>query len=470
MLRNLRNSCKLFAILWVLARHDALFFLKGARAGWIAAPLRLARKRGVRREGERLARAFEALGPSFIKLGQALSTRADLVGEVFARDLAGLRDNLSPFPAEKARRAVEAALGAPIGELYASFEDQPAAAASIAQVHFATLADGREVAVKILRPGIAEAFARDLAFFFWIAERIERRWPETRRMRLPDMARTLEAAVAMELDLRYEAAAAAELRENLKDDPEIYVPEMHWRYVARSVLTMERVRGVPIDRVDLLRADDHDLARIVARASASLFKQVFRDGFFHADPHPGNLFVLPDGRIAVVDFGIMGRLELKHRLFLADILRGLLTGDYARVARAHFEEGIVPPHHSEGQFALACRAIAMPILGKPLGEISLAALLGQLFQVARQFDMELQPQFLLLQKTMMLAEGVGRALHPETNMWKLAEPFIREWAEEHLSRRAALKYAAIEAGERLRRLPATLRRLDAALARLAGEG
>jgi ubiquinone biosynthesis protein len=284
------------------------------------------------------------------------------------------------------------------------------------------------------------------------------------------MVRTLTNAVTLELDLRYEAAAAEELRQNMKDERGVFIPAIDWNRTAERVLTLERVHGVPVSDVETLRREGYDFHRIVQSAATLFFTQVFRDGVFHADPHPGNVFILPDHTIALVDFGIIGRLERKDRLFLAEVLRGFLFGDYARVAEVHFERGIVPPHQSREQFAQACRAIAGPIVNRPLHEISIARLLAQLFSVAERFEMQLQPQLLLLQKTMMLTEGVGRMLLPETNMWKLAEPFITEWAEKNLSLRAELRYAARQTAERLRRLPELMDRLEKALDSVGREG
>ena len=384
-----------------------------------------------------------------------------------ARDLAHLRDNLPAFPTDQARMIVERALGQPVSTLFSTFEEMPVAAASIAQVHFATRHDGSKVAVKIVRPGIEKAFERDISLFYWLAEQAERRLPSTRRMQPREMIRTLTESVAYELDLRYEAAAAVELKENTKDDDGFYVPEIHWSLTAKEVLTMERIEGIAVHEIDQLREEGYDFDRIATHAATIFFKQVFRDGFFHADPHPGNVFVLPDNRIAVVDFGIMGRLGMKDRIFLAEVLRGFLLEDYAAVARVHMEAGIVPAHKSPEHFALACRAIARPIIDKPLHEISVARLLGQLFSVAETFEMRLQPQFLLLQKTMMLTEGFGRRFKPDMNIWKLAEPMIITWAEEHLGARAQLRMAAQETANRLKRLPDLLEKTEAAMSRLA---
>ena len=454
----------LLTICWVLARCDALFLLErlGINGRWLRA-LRLVRKRssgGTLRPGERLAVAFRQLGPSFIKLGQVFSTRADLIGEDIAQDLAGLRDNVEPFASALAIRMVEQSLGAPLSTLFASFDAEPVAAASVAQVHFAVLPDGKKVAVKILRPGVAERFKKDLALFSWLAGVIERRLPHTRRMKPREMVRTLKESFEFELNLTYEAAAAVELKENTKDDAGFYVPEVYWDYTAHNVLTLERIEGICIADIPALLQAGHDVDQLVQYSANAMFSQVFRDGYFHADLHPGNIFVLADGRLAVVDFGIMGRLDRKNRLFLAQVLRGFLIGDFALVARLHVEYGIVPSYKSEEYFALACRAIAGRVLGKPLADISVAQLLGQLFQMSEDFEMQLQPQFLLLQKTLMLAEGVGRMLNSGINMWQLSTPLIEQWGKKHLSRRAFMRYAMEDALHEVKRLPLILSQLE----------
>jgi ubiquinone biosynthesis protein len=460
MLRNLRYSIRLFGIGWVLARHDALFGLEavGAPSILLWTCRRVARRSNERR-GVRLAHALQSLGPSFIKAGQALSTRADLVGEDIAADLAILQDRVPPFPAAAAKAMVEEQLGAPISELFAQFEEVAHAAASIAQVHFATTPDGRDVAVKILRPGVEEAFQRDLDLMFWMARLAERRLPRYRRLKPVQVVETFATTIHIELDLRLEAAAAEELRANSKTDPNFYVPMVDWARTARRVLTTERIRGISAGDHAALIAAGIDLNGIMEKAANAFFNQVFRDGFFHADMHPGNLFVLPDGRLAPVDFGIMGRISHTDQLTLAQILHGFLKGDYMTVARVHRDAGWIPAHVSVEQFAQAAMAVGQPIMGKALNEISVGKLLGQLIAIANTFEMETQPHLLLLQKTMMTAEGVGRGLNPNINMWKLSEPLIQQWAQEHLSAPARAKLFAKEAANTLRDAPRVLREL-----------
>ncbi len=454
MLRSLRNSARLIRIAIILARNDVLFFWSSENAG----------------KGKRLARALEQMGPTFIKLGQAFSTRADLIGQDVALELAGLQDRLPPFPAGTARSIIARQLGKPVDEIFATFENKAAAAASIAQVHFATLKDGREVAVKILRPHIEEAFARDIRLFYWLAD-IAQYWkPEWHRLKLREVVKTFEEMIRFELDLRFEASAAVELKNNLKHDTGFYVPEVYWDYTAARVLTLERIRGIPISDVAALRGAGHDPAKLVDLAAVGFFTQVFRDGFFHADLHPGNLFVLPNGWIAAVDFGIMGRLDKKTRMYLAQILHDFLKEDYYSLAKVHFDVGLVPAHKSVENFALALMAIAKPIIGRRLNEISVAKLLGQLFATAEAFEMEVQPHLLLLQKNMMITEGVGRMLNPQVNMWQVAEPLIEDWARENLGAAAQLKDHARETIALVKGLPGLLRDAEMVLSRVSGGG
>jgi len=473
LLRAGRNLARLSQIALTLARHDALFPLEGvAGMAPILALARLARRRAPvpMRPGERLATALQALGPSFIKLGQALSTRADLVGEDIATDLSALQDRLPPFPSEEARATIAAELNAPVEGLFESFEDAPVAAASIAQVHLATTSEGRLVAVKVLRPGIKAAFTRDLDLFLWIADLVERTQPFLRRLKPTAVVNTFAETVWLEMDLRSEAAAASELRHNLEGDPDFRVPEVDWRRTSRQVMTSERVSGIPIDERERLIAAGHEPRAILEKAANAFFKQVFRDGFFHADLHPGNLFVAEDGAIVAVDFGIMGRLDRKTRFYLADMLLGFLTGDYRRVAEVHFDAGYVPRGQSLEAFAQACRSIGEPILERPLHEISLARLLAQLFEVTERFEMETQPQLLLLQKTMLVAEGVGRRLDPTVNMWTLARPLIEEWMRENRGLEARTADAITGAARLLERIPSLVHNLEHVVGMLVTEG
>ncbi|HJS31203.1 MAG TPA: 2-polyprenylphenol 6-hydroxylase [Alphaproteobacteria bacterium] len=476
MVRALRNLGRVTHIALTLARHDALIGVErlGLPRVCLAA---LSRLRGTglpARPGERLAAALTELGPSFVKLGQALSTRADLVGEDVAADLSELQDKLAPFPSEAARATIVAELGRPLESLFESFDDRAVAAASIAQVHFATArdADGRprEVAIKVLRPDIEALFQRDLDLIAWLAELAERYAPSLNRLKPVEVARTVAETVRLEMDLRLEAAAASELAENFKGDADFRVPAVDWSRTSRRVLTLARIAGIPIDERQRLVAAGHDPDDIVAKAARAFFNQVFRDGFFHADMHPGNLFVAEDGALVAVDFGIMGRLDRSTRNYLADMLLGFLNGDYKSVAEVHFRAGFVPASQSVGAFMQACRAIAEPILGRPLNEISLARLLAQLFQVTKTFQMETQPQLLLLQKSMLVCEGVGRKLNPDVNMWSLARPLIETWMHETRGVEARTRVAAADALARIEELPGFVANVEKAAAMLAEGG
>jgi len=396
------------------------------------------------------------MGPSFIKAGQALSTRADLIGADIAEGLITLQDRLPAFDGAIAKEIIEEELGDTIDNLFTWFEHDATAAASIAQVHFATTKEGKDVAVKVLRPHIEEAFARDISLLYWIAFKVARRLP---RLKPVEVVKTFEDTIRVELDLRFEAAAAEELKQNTRNDPEFYVVEVDWVRTAKRVLTTERIRGFHASDKAGMEAAGIDTTKITEKAATAFFNQVFRDGFFHADMHPGNLFVLPDGRLAPVDFGIMGRIDHENQLILAEILYGFLKGDYERVARVHHDAGWIPPHVSVELFAQACRAVGQPMFGKALNEISVGALLGQLIHVAQMFEMETQPHLILLQKTMMTAEGVGRGLNPGVNMWQLAEPLITDWAHQNFSPRAKLKNLACEALEVLQEAPRVLKEL-----------
>jgi ubiquinone biosynthesis protein len=467
MLRSIRYSGRLTRMVWIMARNDAVFGLTSLTISpLLRFPLWLITKRRRHlRPGQRLSRALQALGPSFIKLGQALSTRADLVGDSIAADLAELQDSLPPFSSAIARATVEEQLGGPIDQFFQSFDDTAIATASIAQVHFAVTIASKEVAVKILRPRVEQAFQRDCDLFLWLAKLVERRLPRTRRLKPVAVIETFAATVQLETDLRFEAAAADELRENSKDDPNFYVPSIEWDLTARRVLTLERIIGFSAGDIDGMKAAGIDLNATMEKAARAFFNQVFRDGFFHADMHPGNLFVLPDGRLAPVDFGIMGRIDHASQLVLAEILWGFMKGDYMRVAQLHRQAGYIPRHVSLELFAQACRAVGAPIMGKALHEISVGKLLGQLLAIAQMFEMEAQPHLFLLQKTMVTAEGVGRLLNPNINMWKISEPLIKQWANDNLSPKARIKTFVAEAHEVLRDTPRMMLALKALVER-----
>ncbi|MCI5049781.1 MAG: 2-polyprenylphenol 6-hydroxylase [Rickettsiales bacterium] len=473
MWRGIKHSARLFRIGLTLARHDALFCFEELQVSPIitkSCSLLAKRSSSKLRPGERLATALEELGPTFIKLGQALSTRPDLVGEAIARDLTHLQDDIPPFDTAKARATIEETLEQSVEGLFESFDDEPVAAASIAQVHKAVTKDGRDVAVKVLRPNIEEAFARDTQLLLWLAEIADARKPEWKRLKLIETIETFINALKFELDLRYEASAGAEFAENMEAQDGIYVPKIDWQRTSEKVLTTEWIDGIPINDLDAIEQAGIDRTLLVEHAANAFFHQVFQNGFFHADMHPGNIFVLPDSRLAVVDFGIMGRVDRKSQIYIAEILWGFLKEDYVMVAQRHIDAGYVPADQPVELFAQACRAIAKPILDKPLNEISIGRLLGQLFQVAETFQMETQPQLLLLQKTMMLAEGVGRSLNPNVNMWKLSEPLIMQWVSENMTPQARIKHNVIEGIEAIQHVPNLIKKGEAILERVQTEG
>ncbi len=475
MIRALRSFGRLFVIARSLARHDALFLFDVHPAGAVAArTARIvfspdAKSKGLR-PGQRLALALTELGPTFIKFGQALSTRADLLGDQVTADLTELQDRLPPFPATAARAQIEADFGVPLSQLFSSFDDTPVAAASIAQVHFAVTTEGREVAVKVLRPDVKEKFARDFEAMFWIAAEVERWAPRLRRLKPIEVMATFAETVRQEMDLRLEAAAAQELAENFADNPMVAIPAVDWQRTSERVLTLERVSGARVDDPAGVRALGLDPAAVVRSAAETFFTMVFRHGFFHADMHPGNLFVRADGCIIALDFGIMGRIDAETQRNLGEMLLGFLTRDYTRVAEVHVRAGYVPSHKSVPAFAQACRSIAEPILGKPIADISIAKLLGQLFHITEAFEMQTQPQLLLLQKSMLLAEGVGRRLAPETNMWEMAQPLIADWFRERLGPEARVIETISGVLESAARLPSLVERLDTLAASLENGG
>ncbi len=476
MLETLRHLLRLFIIARILVRYDALFPLEALDLGLVVAwTVRILGgrpdKRFVgKRQGERLAAAMQELGPTFIKLGQLVSTRPDLVGESMAADLAALRDQLKPFSPSEVRNAVETEFSAPLETLFSSFQLDPIAAASIAQVHLAVTDDNRNVAVKVLRPGIERAFQRDLALFLWIADIAELRHPAIRRLRPVAVIQTLADITAIEMDLRLEAAAASELKSNFLNDARLEVPEIDWQRTARRVMTSSRVEGISINDKDKMRANGIDLSAVAVTLIQTFLEQVFRDGFFHADLHHGNLFVTSNGTIQVVDFGIMGRLEPNMRHFFAELLLAFLDSDYRRAAELHLETGILTSDQSVESFAQACRSIGEPILGLPANRISIGRLLGQLLEVTKTFSMETQPQLLMLQKTMVVVEGVARGLDPELDIWKTARTVVEPWVQETLAPDARLRDSLHRAAGAAKRIPDLISHAEHAAASLTSHG
>lgn len=416
------------------------------------AAVRLARLIERRKAGPgaaRLSAALTALGPSYVKLGQFLATRPDVVGQAIAQDLESLQDKLPPFPQAEAEAAVAQALGVPVAAAFAAF-GPAVAAASIAQVHKAeveTPSGRRAVAVKVLRPGVEDRLKVDIDAFRFAAREAERFSAEARRLRLTEVIATLARTVAIELDMRLEAAAAGEMSENVKDDPGFRVPAIDWERTARGVLTLEWIDGTPLSDRAALLARGLDLPALGRAVIQNFLRHAVRDGFFHADMHPGNLFVDMDGRLVAVDFGIMGRLNPKERRFLAEILYGFIRRDYRRAAEVHFEAGYVPAHHSVDAFTQAIRAIGEPIHNRKAEDISMAKLLTLLFEITALFDMRTRPELLLLQKTMVVAEGVARMLDPRLDIWTASEPVVRDWLTRHLGPAGRIEEAAQGVGD-----------------------
>ncbi len=415
-------------------------------------PVRLARmiQRSKANNSVQLSAALTRLGPAYLKLGQFLATRPDVVGVAMARDLEALQDRLPPFPQAEAEAVVAASLERPLTEAFASFSPS-VAAASIAQVHRGEVIDRNgirsAVAVKVLRPNVNARFKRDLADFFFAAEHAESFSSEARRLRLVEIINTMSRSVAMEMDLRLEAAALSEMAENTRDDPDFRVPTVDWDRTSHSVLTMEWIDGIALNDHAALAAANVDLPDLGRKVVQSFLRHALRDGFFHADMHPGNLFLGEDNRLVAVDFGIMGRLGLKERRFLAEILLGFITRNYRRVAEVHFEAGYVPAHHSVENFTQAIRAIGEPIHNRTAEEISMAKLLTLLLEITALFDMQTRPELILLQKTMVVVEGVGRTFDPKLDIWTVAEPVVREWIERNLGPLGKVQGAMAGAGE-----------------------
>jgi ubiquinone biosynthesis protein len=421
--------------------------------------------------GERLRTALERLGPIFIKFGQVLSTRRDLLPLDVADELAHLQDRVPPFPAAQARAIIEAELKRPLDTVFAQFDDVPVASASVAQVHFATLLDGREVAVKVLRPGMLAVIDDDLAILHMLARWVERLSADGRRLRPREVVAEFDTYLHDELDLVREAANAAQLRRNMADLPLILVPEMHWDLCTRKVCVMERMTGVPISQVGRLREAGVDLKKLARDGVTIFFTQVFRDGFFHADMHPGNIQVsiaaATFGRYVALDFGIIGTLTETDKEYLAQNFIAFFRRDYKRVAELHVESGWVPPGTRIDALEGAIRAVCEPQFDRPLKDISLGQVLMRLFQTSRRFNVEIQPQLVLLQKTLLNVEGLGRQLDPDLDLWTTAKPFLERWMDEQVGPRALLRRLKDEAPLYAKLLPELPRLLHGALARAA---
>lgn len=439
---------RMLRINWVLMKHgldDIVFTTPLFR------PFRLViyifpwnwfrRKRKPR--GVRMREALEDLGPIFIKFGQMLSTRRDLLADDIADELERLQDNVPPFPNKQAKQIIEKAYGNSVEELFASFEEQPLASASIAQVHGAILKTGEDVVIKVLRPDVMPVIKRDISLLYIIAELAAKYSSQLRRLRPVEVVEEYEKTILDELDLMREAANASQLRRNFEGSKDLYVPAIHWDFVRKNVLIMERVYGTPIRDIQSLIAQGTDMERLATMGVEIFFTQVFSHNFFHADMHPGNIFVDTDNpkapKYIAVDFGIMGTLSQVDKRYLAENFLAFFQRDYYKVAKLHVESGWVPAHTRVDEFESAIRSVCEPIFEKPLKEISFGQLLLRLFQTARRFNMEVQPQLVLLQKTLLNIEGLGRQLYPDLDLWKTAKPFLERWMQEQVGAKAMLR-------------------------------
>ncbi len=475
MFKTVSNLARLARAAWTLARHDAIFPEEYQQA--FPAPARflgrLARLIAIRdrsaNPGERLAHALEHLGPSYVKFGQVLATRADVIGPKFARGLSRLQDKMTPFPDDQARAILADELDGPVDQFFSDL-GEPVAAASIAQVHKGVTTDGRQVAVKILRPDVERRIKRDIAVLRLGAKLAEGLFPQSKRLEPRAFVETVSRSLTLELDLRLEAASASELAEAAVAAQNFFIPEIDWSRTAKKVLTLEWIDAVPMTDIEAVKASGADPVKLASDITDAFLTTALERGVFHADLHAGNLFVGHDGRIWAVDFGIMGRLGKPERRYLAEILYGFLNRNYDAAARAHFEAGYVPGRHSKADFASALRAVAEPIFGKTAAETPMSRVLLQLFEITDLFDMHLQPQLVMLQKTMVQAEGVCRMLTDDHNIWEASAPAVERFMRRELGPEGKLRDAAEELDrvrEAVLALPDTFERLSIAAERAA---
>jgi ubiquinone biosynthesis protein len=446
----------------ILARHGALRGIERDPAAPtpVRRLMRLARFGTFQPREPDYASAFQAIGPAAIKLGQTLATRPDLVGEAAQANLLLLQDSLPPVPFAAIRHEIEASFARPLTDLFASVEEAPVGAASIAQVHRATTPEGRKVAIKVLRPGIRDRLARDIATYEWAAAHLEALGGEAARLRPRQIIANFKRWTLRELDLRREAASASELADAVSSVPGYRIPAIDWDRTNGRVMTLEWIDGIKISDRAALIAAGHDLPGIARRLVLAFLTQAIHAGYFHADMHQGNLFVEADGTIVAIDFGIMGRIDRRARVWLGEILHGLTTGNYRRVAEIHFEAQYVPAYHSVEDFATALRAVGEPMRGKPVAELSVGQMLDGLFAITRDFDMQTQPHLLLLQKTMVMVEGLATSLDPSINMWDTAGPFVSAWMRDELGPEAALADGLHRLRDTVLGLPGLLRRIQ----------
>ncbi|MHB8728365.1 MAG: ubiquinone biosynthesis regulatory protein kinase UbiB [Sulfuricaulis sp.] len=441
---RLRKIGRLLRITQILVKHDldefvtAIHLFRPYRLLLRLAPWRLFVRRDLPR-GVRLREALEELGPIAVKFGQMLSTRPDLLPEDLAEELARLQDRVPPFPGETAAHLIEQALGGKIETYFSEFNREPIASASVAQVHVGRLHDGTEVAVKVLRPAIAPVIERDLDLLYLLARLAVRYVPDTRRLRPVEVVDEFNKTIHDELDFRVESANASRLRANFEGSDLLYVPRVFWDLTRRTVMVLERIHGIPVGNIEALKAAGIDMRKLAHNGVEIFFTQAFRDGFFHADMHPGNIFVSPEGQYRAVDFGIMGTLGERDKRYLAENFLAFFNRDYHAVADAHLRAGWVPPGTRVEEFEAAIRTVCEPVFARPIKDISFGRFLLHLFQTARRFNMEIQPQLVLLQKTLFNIEGLGRRLYPDLDLWETAKPFLERWMREHMGPRAFLR-------------------------------
>lgn len=469
---RLRVLSRLLQIQRVLVQHRlseiilATHLFRPLRFTFLLSPASWSRRRQSGSRGERLRLALEALGPIFMKFGQTLSTRRDLLPPDIADELEKLQDRVPPFSGADARRIVETAYGRPVDEAFAQFEETPLAAATIAQVHCARLHTGQEVVVKVVRPGIRALIERDIEVLYALARLASRYWPDAHRLRPMELIREYEKTILDELDLMREAANAAQLRRNFSDSTLLYVPEVHWDYCRPNVMVMERVNGVLVNDLDELHKRGANIRRLAENGVEIFFTQAFQHNFFHADMHPGNIFVLLDDpqqpRYAAIDFGIVGTLHPRDQYYLTENFLAFFEHDYRRIAQLHIDSGWVPAHVRVDELESAVRTVLEPIANKPLKEISFGQVLLNLFAAAQRFDAQLQPQLMLIQKTLLQIEGVGRQLYPDLDLWETAQPLLRQWMGERWSLRGMARSARAELPDllqALRQLPPLAERM-----------
>ena len=469
---NLTAFLRLFRILLVFTRYRLDQIIAPLPLPWygrllLIGPWKLYPAPRDLSRGARLRLALESLGPVFIKFGQILSTRRDLLPDDIATELAFLQDKVPPFPPEQARKRIEEQLGLPIEAVFSEFSEQPLASASVAQVHTALLHDGSDVVVKVVRPGIEDTIHQDIQWLYLAARTLERVSREGRRLRPVEVVRDYEQTIFDELDLYREAANASLLRRNFQDSSTLYVPKIYWDWCRHKVLVMERISGIPVTDIEALKAQGTDMKKLAERGVEVFFTQVFRDCFFHADMHPGNIFVSrsrpQEPQYIAIDFGIVGSLTPEDQTYLARNLMAFFKRDYRRVAQLHIDSGWVPPETKVNEFEAAIRSVCEPIFERPLKDISFGQLLLRLFQTARRFNMEVQPQLVLLQKTLLNIEGLGRQLYPDLDLWSTGQPYLERWMRE----RAGPRHQFEKLRQHLERIPPLLETTHRALDNIA---